>query len=464
MDSGHVVNLPQDIGSFATSLPRHPHQLDVIIVRKEGSNQTHCDLRVRRSVILQALQWLVANSIYYHNIRIDPAIVAQLPHDDDLSCLCTVTFGDTCDEEEEDLLQGETDPYHSDLSRSFVPSAPRRLTEVEAVRHIVHDQQDNQPPQAMPWPSTGSPISEFTTEGYMTCAFPTLYPTGSADFLAPRVHQVTVGHYFKHLMMYDDGRFATHPRFRYFALNTEMRWCALQTGRVYVNQHPNDARLSVDELRDMVGREGETFSNRVLHYASSLRGTRQYWFRQRSRLISLVDTIGLPTVFFTHSAADHQWPELARLLSPEDPDSSSSRTKAVINNPAITDCFFSHRIQKFIEAFYVGILGASDFWFRFEWQHRGSPHVHGLAWFADAPDVQQILSTPEPDDSSKQQLIDYINSIISTTNPAVQPDGSDADNAPPARVNPHICNIPYAKVEDFNQDLIDLIATCQRHT
>ena len=316
----------------------------------------------------------------------------------------------------------------------------------------------------MPWPSTGSLISEFTTEGYMTCAFPTLYPTGSADFLAPRVHQVTVGHYFKHLIMYDDGRFATHPRFRYFALNTEMRWRALQTGHVYVNQHPNDARLSVDELRDMVGREGETFSNRVLHNASSLRGTRQYWFRQRSRLISLVDTIGLPTVFFTHSEADHQWPELAHLLSPEDPDSSSSRTKAVINNPAITDWFFSHRIQKFIEAFYVGILGASDFWFRFEWQHRGSPHVHGLAWFADAPDVQQILSTPEPDDSSKQQLIDYINSIISTTNPAVQPDGSDADNAPPARVNPHICNIPYAKVEDFYQDLIDLIVTCQRHT
>lgn len=65
----------------------------------------------------------------------------------------------------------------------------------------------------------------------------TLFPTGSADFLAPRIN--------------DDKRFAVHPRFRYFALNTEMRWRALQADRVYVNQHPNDARLSVDELRDM---------------------------------------------------------------------------------------------------------------------------------------------------------------------------------------------------------------------
>ena len=29
----------------------------------------------------------------------------------------------------------------------------------------------------------------------------------------------------------------------------------------------------------------------------------------------MVDTLGLPTVFFTHSAADLQWPELARLAN-----------------------------------------------------------------------------------------------------------------------------------------------------
>ncbi len=37
--SGHVINLPQDISSFASTLPRHPQHLDVIIVRREGSIQ-----------------------------------------------------------------------------------------------------------------------------------------------------------------------------------------------------------------------------------------------------------------------------------------------------------------------------------------------------------------------------------------------------------------------------------------
>ena len=54
-----------------------------------------------------------------------------------------------------------------------------------------------------------------------------------------------------------------------------MQWHALQAGRIFVCQHSHDAQLSVEELRDMVKREGEAFSNHVFHYAASLRGTQQ---------------------------------------------------------------------------------------------------------------------------------------------------------------------------------------------
>ena len=79
----------------------------------------------------------------------------------------------------------------------------------------------------------------------MSCAFPSLFPTSAAEFASPRVREVTIDNYFKHLIKYKDGRFAKHPRFPYFALNTVMRWRVLQAGRIYVRQHPNDARLSV---------------------------------------------------------------------------------------------------------------------------------------------------------------------------------------------------------------------------
>lgn len=187
-----------------------------------------------------------------------------------------------------------------------------------------------------------------------------LFPTGAGDFSAPRIHKITIGNYFKHLLMYDDGRFAKHCRFRYFALNTEMRWCALQTGRVYLHQNPDDDHLTIEELRDMVGQEGQNYSARVVHYASTLRGTRQYWMKQRSRLITMVDSLGMPTIFFTHSAADLQWPELAHLLSP-DANEFVNQSTVVVENPALADWYFYHHIQKFVDTFYKDILGVTDY-------------------------------------------------------------------------------------------------------
>ena len=469
--SGHVINLPQDIASFTNDLPRMPSELDVIVVRKEGATGSHRDFHVRRSVVLNALEWLIAHNIYYRNVNINHDVLALLPDDGDLSGLTTITV--SSDEEEAPASQ-DADPYNANLASTFVPMPTKGLTEQQTIRHSV--QQPACAPPTVPWPSAGrTPINEFNTEGYICCAFPTLFPTGSGDFLAPRARIVTIGNYFKHLMLYHDGRFAKHPRFRYFALNTVMRHRALQAGRIYVRQHPHDNHLSVDELRDMVGREGDAFSNRVLHFASSLHGTRQYWYKQRSRLIAMVDTLGLPTVFFTHSAADIQWPELARIICPEDPDSSASRSKALMENPAIADWFFYQRIHKFIDVFYKQVLGASDYWVRFEWQHRGSPHVHGLAWLQDAPNVDTLLSqscantltnvsSATEEHVDMQTFLDYVNRTVTTINPSVLPDGSDVAEAPLPKTSPHICNKPYSEVVDYHEDLADLIATCQRHT
>ena len=248
--SGHVINLPQDVASFVNSLPRLPGELDVIVVRKEGASDSHRDFRVRKSVVLVALQWLIINNKYYHSGHINHDTLALLPEDGNLTALRSVTLNSTAEEQAMPSVQ-DVDPYNTHLPGSFVPSAAQRLTEQETIRQSVQERQSDQQPVATPtlsWPPSGAiPINEFTTEGYMSCAFPTLFPTGDADFVAPWPLTVTIGNYFKHLLLYKDGRFARHPRFRYFALNTEMRWRALQAGRIYVRQHPVDAQLTVDE-------------------------------------------------------------------------------------------------------------------------------------------------------------------------------------------------------------------------
>lgn len=159
-----------------------------------------------------------------------------------------------------------------------------------------------------------------------------------------------------------------------------------------------------------------------------------------------------------------------------------------------------------VNAFHKGKLGASDYWLRFEWQHCGSPHVHGLAWLEDAPNVETFLSqtgharsacctsdtganlsadsstdaqatvtvdvTADPDASggsvsttAEGEFLEYVDRTVTTVNPAVlTTDGSNVADAPQPKTDLHICNKPYSEVTNFHQDLVDLIATCQCHT
>ena len=70
--------------SFANSRPQLPSELDVIVVRKEDSNR---DFRVHRTVVEQALQWLISNNIYYrpNHIHINQETLACLLPDGCLS-------------------------------------------------------------------------------------------------------------------------------------------------------------------------------------------------------------------------------------------------------------------------------------------------------------------------------------------------------------------------------------------
>ena len=40
---------------------------------------------------------------------------------------------------------------------------------------------------------------------------------------------------------------------------------------------------------------------------------------------------------------------------------------------------------------------------RFEWQHHGSPHVHGLAWLSGAPNMEQIVASADGADAAKEE-------------------------------------------------------------
>ena len=160
---GRVVNLPQDVCTCVTTLPRS--SFVVVVVRKTGESGSHKDFRVRRSRVLSALEWLKENNLYCVGISIDHSLLAQLPVDGDMPDLFVVYSTDESDH------RADQNSVDSDgLLTSFVPITHQRMTELETIQRSVQQK------DFLAWPQiTNTPFNEFQSEGYMTHAFLLLF-------------------------------------------------------------------------------------------------------------------------------------------------------------------------------------------------------------------------------------------------------------------------------------------------
>lgn len=104
--------------------------------------------------------------------------------------------------------------------------------------------------------------------------------------------------------------------------------------------------------------------------------------------------LGLPTVFLTLSAADLHWPDLYRLMTDEDIE-EAERRRLLAEKPLTPSIFFFERTEFFLDKILGKCFGVTDFWRRYEWQHRGSPHIHMLLWLPNAPDVTRLPDMSE---------------------------------------------------------------------
>lgn len=174
-------------------------------------------------------------------------------------------------------------------------------------------------------------------------------------------------------------------------MNTILRHSSIQTTGIIMRQA--DMSLSVRELREkVVSQPG--FIQRVLGYCSKIRSTKMYWRQRCPELLTMVSQIGKPTIFFTLSAADEHWPDIYRLLCEgtnldRGSLTNEQRRKLMRDNPLITSWFFERRSTYFLNGLMKEIFKVKDFWVRYEWQWRGSPHMHGLLWLNDAPKFEE---------------------------------------------------------------------------
>lgn len=162
----------------------------------------------------------------------------------------------------------------------------------------------------------------------------------------------------------------------------------------------------------------------------TLRGSPPYWESAKRDILSMLRQCGIPTWFISLSAAETHWTPLLRSLGKfidktnytnEEIEDFTWQTKCrlIKSDPVTAARYFDNRIQQFIYTYLLSPMAplgtVVDFWYRVEFQHRGSPHIHGLLWVSDAPKyetddndkIEEFISKHISTDSTFDPLVSY---------------------------------------------------------
>ncbi|MES9882338.1 MAG: AAA family ATPase [Sedimenticola sp.] len=151
----------------------------------------------------------------------------------------------------------------------------------------------------------------------------------------------------------------------------------------------------------------------------TIRGSPPYFEQAKKDLFALIRQLGAATLFMSFSAAETQWLHLLGILSKV--VDNTIRTDEELNNltwqeksrliqsdPVTCSRQFHYSVQELIKFMHSDLnpLGGkmNDYFYRVEYQHRGSPHIHMLTWVDGAPRYGE---------DSDEDVIAYIDKVVS---------------------------------------------------
>ncbi|CEP08567.1 hypothetical protein [Parasitella parasitica] len=179
-------------------------------------------------------------------------------------------------------------------------------------------------------------------------------------------------------------------------------------------------------VRDLLDGNLTTLLNQdqAFRVLQGIRSSSEYWKTEKKNLMGMIRQFGIPTFFITLSTAETKWCELLVMLkkvvdgdviSETQAELLTSREKSRLlqSDPVTCARYFDYRFRELKKTWktcedgpFVG-FDLIEYFFRIEFQHRGSPHVHMLIWLEDAPSIPANDS-----DENDTRVCDFINATI----------------------------------------------------
>ena len=163
-----------------------------------------------------------------------------------------------------------------------------------------------------------------------------------------------------------------------------------------------DCKITADYILDKSNVDKILRHDEGYRILRTLRGSPPYWEQARKDIFAMIRQLGIPTWFCSFSAAETKWIPLLQTLgllingqnySEEEIQALNWAEKChlIKSDPVTCARYFDYRVQIFLHKVLLSEVGPIgeivDYFYRVEFQQRGSPHVHMLVWIANAPNM-----------------------------------------------------------------------------
>ncbi|XP_053378668.1 uncharacterized protein LOC128548229 [Mercenaria mercenaria] len=401
---GVVVNIPLEVDTVVKSLPRTPNQAGLLpfkLKRKIKYNGHYTFQYIRPERVMNALLWLKDNNPLYREIQLKD------------------TWQQECLNEDTNTWNEITGNVNND-----------ETTDTESV---LSGESDGK-----------KPIKILEDKQFEELSFPSLFPSGKFGYTYERPVKLSAKKYFQRRILKKGGKFAANIEYLFVAqFITE--WQQILSS------------MSVALRKSLIGNCGENYSagffknadhirplltkDDAYRFLSPIRGSPPYWQKVMSELMAAIKQFQIFTWFLTLSAADMRWEDTFTAIARQQGRKLTreqilemtwdERSTLLRSNPATAARHFHHKVQ----ALFTNILLSQAntlgkitiYFYRIEFQQRGSPHVHAILWVENAPKpsddsgkisnfVEQYVKANLPNED--EELLNLVESLQTHTHTA----------------------------------------------
>ncbi|XP_072565310.1 uncharacterized protein [Paramormyrops kingsleyae] len=397
---GPVTCVPSSVPNVAEVLPRVDND-DLMIrvkLKRKLTYKGHYKYEfVHPEKIKKALVYLTENNKFYSNVEFNNDWINPLQKTKEVPGYVSDTHADeehnenNIDDEEMDETLHDRQQHGMYMDTCLQP--------VDIAQEILDQHFDGIMSMA---PAEGNnPVRLLTDESNEAKCFPVLFPKGTGTFHDRKKEKLTLCRYLNTRILNADGRFGKNLDYIFYGQY-------LSELQQVVSNVSIAVRKGYD-ARDKCPVTSETLTNKEAlqkmfnfdegyKFLRPIRGTPVFWQSVQKDLFAMVRQLGIPTWFCSFSSADLRWTELMTAIFKQDGIDASSaeldwseRCALLKNNPVTAARMFDYRFHCFLkdvimsEAQPIGKI--VDYFYRIEFQQRGSPHTHCLFWVEDAPKV-----------------------------------------------------------------------------